>query len=322
MTQSVVYFHGGSSGTLASVDYSIDLEDKQRTIDVSQQCELQAGPEISIVSPVSFLPSAVVPDASSHDVVLEVAAPEDDGVSSHSAEDASQVSLPATTVNSTPGSRSNSIGDSESVRVQLPRAPSIHAVSTKRVHGLILQEGNLAVILPNYAVIFNDFDTRPIAEAELSKDFLKELLSRVGRLSSTSSSAHASQAVPVQLLIPEGARDAKTEECIAERVTAHLVQRHATLVRGRRAGLCYALLWLCLGVSVMFLSSLVASTGNDGLGWQLLTVTMDPAGWFLAWLSLDRLYDMWRARPRLLRAEQMSRTRICFGEFSVIDAHN
>jgi len=199
-------------------------------------------------------------------------------------------------------SRSNSISGES---LALPRAPSLHACP-RRVHGLILQSGSLGLIIPSYEAIFNDFDPRPLHEAELSHDFLRELQSRLSRL--------RGRGAGLQLLVPAGERDGKTEECIAERVNEHFRQKYLVLKQARRVGLCVALLWLILGTAIMFAGTLIDGTS---VGWQLLATTMSPAGWFMTWWSLDKFYEVWRARTRLTKAQQLAQLKPRFAEFSV-----
>jgi len=155
----------------------------------------------------------------------------------------------------------------------------------------ILEMSEISLWLDNYDDIFSDFDPRPYSLRSLSDDFLLE-----AKKASRDKDANR---LELRFLISQEHRDPKVEATIKKRLRDHFtkhsnqLEKDMTKVRNR------AIIALLLGVTLMLAASYLDSLNLEFFAARFLFVMLEPAGWFLTWFALDRIFYS----PELKKAE-------------------
>jgi len=142
-----------------------------------------------------------------------------------------------------------------------------------------IREGNISLILDAYDDIFSDFDPRPYGERALSDDFLSEC---------NKAARDMGEKFELRLMVPAKLRNLKEELKIRKRLKSHF-QRHAEekrkeLFNIRKEGV----IWFLIGTLVMLASAFFY--GQTTFIFHLLEVMLVPAGWFLFWDGLEKVF--------------------------------
>ncbi len=136
--------------------------------------------------------------------------------------------------------------------------------------------------IDSYNDLFSDFDSRPYSERAISDDFISEL----NKL--TEEKDDFIKTIIFQ--VPAKVRDEKTEAVITDRLTNGLLNQYIRfskeLNRSRRNGI----LMTVLGIAAMMLAVYITSLGEHTLIINSLKILFEPAGWFLIWTGLDKMY--------------------------------
>jgi hypothetical protein len=145
-----------------------------------------------------------------------------------------------------------------------------------------LREGNISLILDSYEDIFSDFDPRPYGEKALSDDFLNEC-----RKAARDKDEHN---LELRLLVPRMKRSAAAEETIRHRLKNHFQKHHHEHEKDIRAIKLRGGQFFAIGVACMLISAYISSLGGSGIGYHLLIVAFEPAGWFAFWVGLEQIF--------------------------------
>ncbi|HLC60103.1 MAG TPA: hypothetical protein VJJ52_01605 [Candidatus Nanoarchaeia archaeon] len=146
----------------------------------------------------------------------------------------------------------------------------------------ILEASEISLWLDNYDDIFSDFDPRPYSLRSLSDDFLAE--------AKKASRDKDENRLELRFLISNNQRDSKTEATIKKRLkdhfTKHLIQIQEDLIKTRYQAIITGL----LGVTLIFAASYLDSLSLPSFVSKFLFVLSEPAGWFLTWFGLDKIF--------------------------------
>jgi hypothetical protein len=220
--------------------------------------------------------------------------------------------------NSVSGSENEDESSADSPHIELERSlQSFRTPSAgrhKRAHAVRLSGANLGIVLAEYQDLFSDFDPRPWATADLSRDFIRECYSRIAKL--------AQDDYELRLLIPRSQQDVKQETTILKRVSQHFADRYVMLMQKTRVAFRFAILWCFVGLTLMFLSAMAYDSFAEysGMQYHLVSVILDPAGWFLVWSGLDKIYESYKSRNRVKKARKMTQLSISFLPYGSTEA--
>jgi len=172
----------------------------------------------------------------------------------------------------------------------------------------ILRLSEISLQLDTYDDIFSDFDPRPYSERALSDDFLFE--------AKRASKEKTSGKIQLRFMIPKDLRDTNLETTIRRRLhehfRKHLVAVDEDIKRGRNGGVRY----ISAGVVMMFIASYLMSLGSRDFFFNLLTVILEPCGWFFTWTGLDLALVSYRHKtPDLEFYTKMSKCEITLNPY-------
>jgi hypothetical protein len=136
--------------------------------------------------------------------------------------------------------------------------------------------------IDSYDDLFSDFDSRPYTERAISDDFLVEL----NKL--TEEKEDFIKVVRFQ--IPEKIRDEKTESLIMERLVKGFEDQYLRFSRELSASRRNGILMTVCGTAALMLAVFIVSLGEQTLWQNSLKILFEPAGWFLIWTGLDKMY--------------------------------
>jgi len=146
----------------------------------------------------------------------------------------------------------------------------------------ILEMSEISLWLDNYDDIFSDFDPRPYSLRSLSDDFLSE--------AKKASRDKGENMLELRFLISENQRDSKIEATIKKRLrdhfTKHLIQLKKDLLKAKYQAILTGL----LGVTLIFAASYLDALNLPSFVSRFLFVLSEPAGWFLTWFGLDKIF--------------------------------
>lgn len=144
-----------------------------------------------------------------------------------------------------------------------------------------LREGNISLIIESYNDLFSDFDPRPYDQRALSDDFLSECKNAVR------SKAEDYSGFELRFLIPKAKRNLNDEEKIKKRLSLyfekHYLETLVEIKQTRKNGIFF----IVLGAVLTLFGALL--TSKEGLLFNILTVIIEPAGWFTIWNGFDRV---------------------------------
>lgn len=136
--------------------------------------------------------------------------------------------------------------------------------------------------IDSYDDLFSDFDPRPYSERVISDDFLLEL----NKL--TEEKEGLVKTVCFQ--IPAKMRDEKTEALIMNRLVNGFENQYGRFSRALNASRRNGILMAICGAAALMVAVFITSLGEHTLWQSALKILFEPAGWFLIWTGLDKLY--------------------------------
>jgi len=172
----------------------------------------------------------------------------------------------------------------------------------------LLQMSEISLWLDDYDDIFSDFDPRPYSQRSLSDDFLLE--------AKKAAKDKSPDKIELRFLVPSAKRSSEREGVIKKRLHEHFKKHHDILHKEmkeiRRGGLV-----ILLGaVFTMLAASYVEFLPLSGFLSKLLFVLLEPTGWFMAWIGLERIFYTPRQRkPDLEFYEKISKSEITFTSY-------
>jgi hypothetical protein len=135
----------------------------------------------------------------------------------------------------------------------------------------------------SYDDLFSDFDSRPFAERAISDDFIFEM----NKLTEEKEDFIKT----IRFQIPAKVRDEKTESVIIERLTKGFLRQYIRfsdeLNKSRKNGILMTVLGV---VALMSAALTITSIGENNLWQNFLKILFEPAGWFLIWTGLDKIF--------------------------------
>ncbi|HTL07469.1 MAG TPA: hypothetical protein VL307_04395 [Chitinophagaceae bacterium] len=163
----------------------------------------------------------------------------------------------------------------------------------------------LSLWLDDFDDIYSDFDSRHFLKRRVSEDFLHEL-----ELALAGKEKPASNLI---LLLPEDKRSVEKERDIVTNLQQFFKNQYTRCLREHRATFQKGLLLLLTGMCVMAADFIISYKQWQHIVFQLLRVLMEPCGWFLIWIGLEKLYyDVQKHRKEIARFLTLSKMTIHF----------
>jgi len=177
----------------------------------------------------------------------------------------------------------------------------------KEVESSNFKEANISLILNDYNDIFSDFDPRNYAERALSDDFLTECR----RAARDKDSNHE---IDIKLLVPGKHRNANDERTIKKRLISHFQkhfnEKHKEIKSIKNRGV----MWFFIGSLIMF--GVTLTTEYSNFLWKYITILGEPAGWFMFWEGLGKVFILSKnLNPDLEFYKKMAHANIIFSSY-------
>lgn len=168
-------------------------------------------------------------------------------------------------------------------------------------------EHGITIWLDTYDDIFSDFDPREFNHRALSDDFLQEL-KKIAR-----EDDEHQELQEIHLLIPTTVRNKQSEEIISQRLHQYFRKNHQRLREELNKARITALLLILSGLAFLLLAGFISFLHPQSVVLHLVMVTLEPAGWFFAWMGYDNLVNTLPKKKSDLEFQQrMSRNKIVF----------
>src|SRR3989344_8812757 len=172
----------------------------------------------------------------------------------------------------------------------------------------ILSRGEISLILRDYEEIFSDFDPRSYAPRSLFVVFVDEA-SRATRDVDPSG-------FELRLLLPKSKRNIEKENMIKKRLRDHFKKHADLLAKESRARIKRGMFLAAIGFLMMIFATYILHSGREGLGFDMLYVFFEPAGWFTVWTGLDLVFSFAHEKDHDLEFyRKMSRANITFSHY-------
>lgn len=164
---------------------------------------------------------------------------------------------------------------------------------------------DISIWIDGYDDIFSDFDPRAYSERNISDDFLYEI-KRVSR----ESDFHVNELL---LLAPEKSRKTDIENIIVRRLHNYFRKNynysHQRMKEEQKKGVFLVI----IGSIMLILATYILSLNPQKLYLHAFFVILEPAGWFMCWTGLEKLFSTSRIRnPELDFYTKMSKSKIVF----------
>lgn len=143
--------------------------------------------------------------------------------------------------------------------------------------------------LESYQDLFSDFDPRPYSERGLSDDFLHELKSAVGEVSV--------EDFEIIFSLPSKERNPELEKTIVERLHGYFRKHDQFLLKEKRDSIKSGIWLLAAGLLIMCVAWFLSWQEGSKM-MSLLIIILEPAGWFMSWGGLDRIFVSSRKNNR------------------------
>ncbi len=133
-----------------------------------------------------------------------------------------------------------------------------------------------------YDDIFSNFDPRPYSHRIISDDFLNELRKIVGEVKSNN--------CDIAFLIPKGKINHAEEKVIKLRLHHYFQKESLHFALKYKNILKKGVFITILGMAIMLLMATFVSQIDNEFFSDLLTVILEPTGWFAVWYGLDHIF--------------------------------
>lgn len=172
----------------------------------------------------------------------------------------------------------------------------------------LLKESEISLVIDTYDDIFSDFDPRPYSQRALSQDFLDE--------AKRASRDKKYEKIQLKFLAPRHIRKAGEEAVIKKRLKDHFGKHTIEYKKERRSIIKEGLFFLSLGIIFMSITTVILVQQNKGYWTTLVSVVLEPGGWFLFWEGLYLIvFEARRKTPELEFYKKMSRAEISFSNY-------
>ncbi len=172
----------------------------------------------------------------------------------------------------------------------------------------LLKKSEISLWLDHYDDIFSDFDPRPYSQRGISDDFLKEARKAVRETKLG--------VLELRFLVPENHQKQEHEAMIKKRLREHF-RKHADLLRiERRESIRRGTMMAATGFLSLLAAAAVDYYNKEAFLWSLVTVIMEPAGWFTIWYGLDLMIFKSREKaPEQEFYEKIAKADISFDTY-------
>jgi len=163
----------------------------------------------------------------------------------------------------------------------------------------------LSLWLDYYDDIYSDFDSRHYLKRRISEDFLHELHVAV--------KYKKERATDLVLLLPQEKRDEASEKIIINSLKEFFTDQFRNYNDKFKKKLNTGIILLLTGLVVMAINSFISFKGVHSFPTTIVKIILEPAGWFLLWLSFDFLfYDLREIRKDKEFFSELSEMNIHF----------
>lgn len=172
----------------------------------------------------------------------------------------------------------------------------------------VLAQGEVSLIVDNYDEIFSSFDPRPYSHRALSVDFLDEARRATREVEP--------EKFELRLLLPAAKRNLEKEATIKKRLHEHFRKHADRLIEEdkikKRRGIFLAI----IGFLMMMLATYILHTTKKGLGFDILYIIFEPAGWFTVWTGLDLIFSFAKEKNHDLEFyKKMTNAEVSFSHY-------
>ena len=166
----------------------------------------------------------------------------------------------------------------------------------------------ISIALDTYDDLFSDFDPRPYASRELSRDLLDEVQRRYVET--------PSDRIEVRFTIPAPVRDPRAETLIKKRLREHFIFEERVLQVEIESLAKTGTGWFITGAALQFLVlGLLLWFGDANTYARAADVILGPAGWYGLFSGMDKLV----LEPHNIRRRQVVWERFGKASFIFID---
>lgn len=168
----------------------------------------------------------------------------------------------------------------------------------------LLEKSEISLLLDTYDDIFSDFDPRPFSKRALSDDFLYE--------AKKAAREKEGGTFELRFLIPDNVRNRELEKIIQKRLHEHFKKHAGVVEKELSETVVKGILALIVGFSVMVGTALLNSYTKTFVT-NMLTIVLEPAGWFSVWLGFDHIfYNAKAKKPEVQFYKKMKNAEIIF----------
>ncbi len=161
--------------------------------------------------------------------------------------------------------------------------------------------------LEDYNDLFSDFDPRSYSHKALSEDFLEEL---------KRASRDKPKKVRLSLLVPRAKRNLKEEFVITKRLKEHFMKHFLRIKKEHGKTIKEGIIFLIIGIAFMTLTTYFLVHRKDNYLLTLISVFLEPGGWFLFWEGLYlMIFESRKKHPDLNFYKKMSRLKTEFKSY-------
>ncbi len=162
--------------------------------------------------------------------------------------------------------------------------------------------------LDDYNDLFSDFDPRHYSHRALSEDFIDEL--------KRASRDKKPKRIQLELLVPKAKRNLKEEFVITKRLKEHFMKHFLASKKEHNKIIKEGALFLLLGIAFMILTTYLLMRRSDNYLITLISVFLEPGGWFLFWEGLSlMIFESRKKHPDLKFYKKMSRVKTEFRSY-------
>ncbi|MDQ3108780.1 MAG: hypothetical protein M3R17_02705 [Bacteroidota bacterium] len=141
---------------------------------------------------------------------------------------------------------------------------------------------DLNLWIDSYDDLFSDFDSRPLSERGISDDFISELNKLIPEKEGFIET--------LRFQVPAKVRDEKTEAIIIDRLSKDFSRHYLRFTDEVDANRKKGILMTFFGIAALITAVLIISLGENVIWQNTLKVLFEPAGWFLVWSGLDKIF--------------------------------